>query len=246
MSITSEKDAARDAMRAIKGQTVPSGSETCQSISSTEIPSTPIVEADLDEIIVRGNRRMTVNDLTLLDSSSREIEAKTIVEIGSMDGCSSMVLGRVARDNGGRLYCVEPHPKAKWRQNIADLDLEDWITLIQAESPWIERYIIPREPIDFLLIDGDHRCSRGIADYVFWARFVRAGGRIAFHDIDGGKGVALWVRQAVAICERDDNLASEQGPDYKIRRIARTPAARDRGTIVFEKLAEARPLLGDN
>lgn len=201
-----------------------------------------MLEIALDEIIVRGNRRMTVNDLNLLDSSSRQIEAKTIVEIGSMDGCSSMVLGRVARDNDGRLYCVEPHPKGRWFQNILDLGLKPWVTLIQAESPWIDPALVPAEPIDFLLIDGDHRCSRAIADYVFWVRFVRSGGWIAFHDIDGGKGVALWVRQAVEICERDDNLACEQGPDYKIRQIARTPESRDRGTIIFEKLAEARPL----
>ncbi len=197
-------------------------------------------EIGLDEIIVRGNRRMTVHDLNLLDKSSREIGAKTIVEIGSMDGCSSMLLGRVARDGGGRLYCVEPHVKSRWRQNIADLALGPVVTLIEAESPWISPGLLPSWPIDFLLIDADHRCSRAIADYVFWARFVRAGGRIAFHDIDGGKGVALHIREAVAICERDDNLGSEQGPDYKIKQIARTPEARDRGTVVFEKLTEAR------
>jgi len=203
-------------------------------------------EVGFDEIIVRGNRRMTIHDLNLLDSSSRQIEAKTIVEIGSMDGCSSMVLGRVARDNGGRLYCVEPHPRGRWIQNILELGLKPHVTLIQAESPWIDPALLPAGPIDFLLIDGDHRCSRAIADYVFWARFVRAGGRIAFHDIDGGKGVAVWIRQAVEIAERDDNLANEQGLDYKIRQIARTPEARDRGTIVFEKLAEARPLLKED
>jgi predicted O-methyltransferase YrrM len=192
----------------------------------------------IEEIVARGNRRMTANDLTLLDRSSREIDAKTIVEIGSMDGCSTMVLGRVARDAGGMLYCIEPFPKARWAQNILDLDLKPWVTLVQAASPWIRPSLVPPEPIDFLLIDGDHRCSRAIADYVFWARFVRAGGRIAFHDIDGGKGVALWVRQAVEICERDDNLSCEQGADYKIRLLQRTPPARDRGTIVFEKLGE--------
>ena len=195
-------------------------------------------EATIEEIIVRGNRRMTAGDLNLLDGSSREIVAGTIVEIGSMDGCSSMVLGRVARDNGGRLYCVEPRPRGRWRRNIAELGLESVVELIQAMSPWIDPALLPPGPIDFLLIDGDHRCSRAIADYVFWGRYVRAGGRIAFHDIDGGKGVAAGIREAVAICERDDNLGGEHGADYNIRQIARTPAANNRGMIIFEKGVE--------
>jgi len=194
------------------------------------------------EISVRGNRRMTTDDLELLDRTAREIGAKTIVEIGSMDGCSSMVLGRVAKDNGGMLWCVEPYPKGKWFAYIKELDLESNVTLIRAASPWLDWRMVPA-PIDFLLIDGDHRCSRAICDYVAFGRLVRAGGRIAFHDIDGGKGVALYIRQAVEICERDDNLNSPQGPDYKIRQIARTPEARDRGTIVFEKLAEANLII---
>jgi len=198
-------------------------------------------EITLDEIIVRGNRRMTGHDLRLLEKHALATHAKTIVEIGSMDGCSSMVLGHVAKKNGGRLYCVEPYPKGKWRANINDLGLEDCVTLIQAESPWIKPEEIPPTPIDFLLIDGDHRCSRAITDYVFWARFVRNGGRIAFHDIDGGKGVAQYIREAIAICERDDNLKSPQGPDYKIGEIERTPPARDRGTVVFGKYTAEKP-----
>lgn len=199
------------------------------------------VRPDYQEICIRGNRRMTTDDLELLNKTARQIGAKTIVEIGSMDGCSSMVLGRVAQDNGGMLTCIEPHPKGKWFANMKELDLKlgENVLLIQAASPWLDWSKVPA-PIDFLLIDGDHRCSRAICDYVAFGRLVRAGGRIAFHDIDGGKGVALYIRQAVEIAERDDNLNSPQGADYKIRQIARTPAARDRGTIVFEKLAEAQ------
>lgn len=196
---------------------------------------------DFNDVLIRGNRRMTLHDLELLDTTSRAIDARMIVEIGSMDGCSSMLLANVARDNNGRLYCIEPFPKLRWRQNIADLQLGPYVALIESACPWLDWNLIP-SPIDYLLVDGDHRCSRAITDYVAMGRFVRAGGRIAFHDIDGGKNVAAWVREAIAICERDDNLGSPQGSDYRIRPIARTPEAHDRGTIVFEKLAEARPL----
>jgi predicted O-methyltransferase YrrM len=201
--------------------------------------ATTDADVTIDEIIVRGNRRMTIGDLTLLDQSSRQIGANTLVEIGSMDGCSSMVLGRVARDNGGALHCYEPRPKGRWRQNIKDIGLEDCVIMHPAASPWIPRQWLPDSPVDFVLIDGDHRTTRAITDYVFWARFVRPGGRIAFHDIDGGKGVAAFVRAAVDLCATDDNLNHEQGPDYLIHEIARTPAARDRGTIIFEKSADS-------
>jgi len=193
----------------------------------------------IEEIIIRGNRRMTIHDLNLLDQHARAIEAKTLVEIGSMDGCSSMVLGQVARDNHGELWCYEPRPKGRWFQNIKDLDLTANVFMRQAASPWIPQKWLPDKPVDFVLIDGDHRTTRAITDYVFWARFVRPGGKIAFHDIDGGKGVAAFVRRAVSLCVTDDNLKNEQGPDYEIREIARTPEARDRGTIIYEKVADS-------
>jgi predicted O-methyltransferase YrrM len=216
----------------------PETSTSCPSVR--DYSTTPSVEPTLDEIIVRGNRRMTVHDLTLLDQHARSIGAKTLVEIGSMDGCSSMILGRVARDNRGNLYCYEPRPKGRWFANIRELDLENHVYMIQHASPWIPREHLPiASPVDFVLIDGDHRTTRAITDYVFWARFVRPGGLIAFHDIDGGKGVAAFVRTAVSLCVTDDNLKNEQGPDYRIHEIARTPEARDRGTIIFEKRADS-------
>jgi predicted O-methyltransferase YrrM len=194
---------------------------------------------DYNDILQRGNRRMTAQDLALLERQARRIGARTLVEIGAMDGCSTLLLGTLAREYGGRLTSVEPRPRGRWRENVAAYGLADVVVSVRAFSPWIERSAVP-VPIDLLLIDGDHRASRALADYVFWGRFVRAGGVIAFHDIDGGKGVAHWIRAAVAIAERDDNLACEQGPDYRIRPIDRTPEARDRGTVAFEKDAEAQ------
>jgi predicted O-methyltransferase YrrM len=198
------------------------------------------MQVDYNDIMARGNRRMTRADLELLWSSCEATAARTIVEIGSMDGCSTMLLGLWAAEQEGKLYSVEPRPKNKCLGNIREYGLESVVVRIAAFSPWIERSDVPC-PIDLLLIDGDHRTSRAIADYIFWGRFVRKGGRIAFHDIDGGKGVAADIRAAVAICERDDNLHSEQGPDRLIRQVARTPLARDRGLIVYEKGAEAEP-----
>ncbi len=195
---------------------------------------------DLADIIVRGNRRMTENDIKLLLESCERTAAKTVVEIGSMDGCSTLALGCWLGPRGGQLFCVEPRPTARWAQNIQDYSLKDCVRLLRYYSPWVPLAEVPW-PIDLLLIDGDHRTSRAIADYVFWGGFVRRGGRIAFHDIDGGKGVGPDIRQAVQIALRDDNLASPQGPDWLLTEVGRTPPANDRGLIVFEKRAQAWP-----
>lgn len=198
---------------------------------------------DLDDVVRRGNQRMTRDDLTLLARhAAAAADGHAIVEIGAMDGCSTMVLGTVAKAAGVPLYTVEPRVRPRWSDNVADYGLSQTVRVLQYYSPWVPLAKVP-SPIDFLLIDGDHRCSRAIADYVWWGRFVRAGGRIAFHDIDGGRGVADWIREAVKICQRDDNLGSEQGPDYKIRQIERTPPANNRGTVCFEK--QAAPLTED-
>jgi predicted O-methyltransferase YrrM len=199
---------------------------------------TPIDYADL---LARGNRRMTEHDLRLLVETCAAVGAKTIVEIGSKDGCSTLAMGLWAKEHGAQLFCVEPVPTGRWLQNVHDLAVASVITPLRYFSPWVPLAEVPC-PIDVLLIDGDHRTSRAIADYIFWGRFVRQGGRIAFHDIDGGKGVAPDIRRAVEICVRDDNLNSPQGPDRLIHQVARTPPSRDRGLVVFEKGTPAEPL----
>ena len=177
---------------------------------------------DYEDIIIRGNRRMHLEDLTLLESSCREISPKNIVEIGSMDGCSSLLFGEIAKEIGAKVTCIEPNPKARWKQNIADYKLEQVVTLIMASSPWIDLSQIP--VIDYLLIDGDHRTRWAIVDYHFFEPYVRSGGRIAFHDYNGMKGVGEWVRRAIDIILEDAPL-KEVGHNN----------TKDRGVIVFEK-----------
>jgi len=178
---------------------------------------------DWTDIIVRGNRRMLASDLDILHGTAMAVKAKTIVEIGSMDGCSSMCLGLVAKETDGSLYCIEPSPKARWKQNIKDLFLTDYVTLIMAESPWVDTRMIPK-PIDYLLIDGNHKTRWCLVDYHFWERFVRPGGMIAFHDYNGAKGVGDWIRRALDIIIEDDDLIEVVSNNTK-----------DRGTIVFQK-----------
>ncbi len=172
--------------------------------------------------------RLSIADAKILYNTALDIDAKTILEIGSMDGCSSMVFGEVCKLTGGHLYCLEPNPKTRWKANMERLGLSDYAVTIMKASPWVDPKLIP-QPIDYLLIDGDHRTAWTIMDYRFWEPYVRQGGVIAFHDWTGAKGVAAWVQRAVGIILEDDADGLEE--------IARDESS-NRGIIVFKKTAD--------
>lgn len=171
--------------------------------------------------------RITVQDADLLFETSMFIQAKNILEIGSADGCSTMVFGSVAREMGGKLQCIDPHPKKQWAWNVERLQLQEWVEMIKGSSPWIPLNLI-RQPIDYLFIDGDHRTRWAMVDYHYWSRFVRIGGRIAFHDWGDQHEAGKCVREAVEIILRDD-------AEKVLKKIGETKTT-SRGTVVFEKV----------
>ena len=199
----------------------------------SEIEIQEITQEQYVDILNSCGGRLSINDARILYHTALEIDAQTIVEIGSMDGCSSMVFGYVCIQTGGHLYCIEPNPKGKWKANMQRLGLYNYATSIMKSSPWIDPTktgFSPGEtPIDYLLIDGDHRTRWTIADYHYWEPYVRTGGVIAFHDWTGAKGVGAWVQRAVEIILEDDEDGLEE--------IARDESS-NRGIIVFRKTAD--------
>lgn len=151
---------------------------------------------DFKNIILRGNRRLSHTDCELLYKTASEIKAKTLFEIGSADGTSSIILGTIAKENNGNLYCIEPKPTARFKGNLEQLELQNNVQLITIYSPYIDINLIPNE-IDFLFIDGDHHTKQVVLDYLYWEKFVRIGGRIAFHDIANVGTYANQVSNAI-------------------------------------------------
>jgi hypothetical protein len=204
-----------------------------------------ITQEEYEDILGSCGGRLSINDARILYNTAMEIDAQTIVEIGSMDGCSSMVFGYVCMQTGGHLYCLEPNPKTRWKANMERLGLADCATTIMKSSPWVnptDIAPIAREgmrvgltgavlmpPIDYLLIDGDHRTRWTLADYHYWEPYVRTGGVIAFHDWTGAKGVGAWVQRAVEIILEDDQDGLEE--------VARDESS-NRGIIVFRKTVD--------
>jgi len=143
-------------------------------------------EHALQQIIDQSNRRISVPDLQMLGRVCDAVGAATILEIGSADGGSSVVLGSKAQERGGRLYCIEPQPKQRMVDNMIEHGLRDSYTLIAAASPWLgeKEKLVPAE-IDLLFIDGRHDVRWALIDYHYFSPRVRTGGAIVFHDTGG-------------------------------------------------------------
>lgn len=178
-----------------------------------------------DKISEMGGGLQDATEATILYDTASEILAQNIVEIGSMYGTSSMALGTVAKEQGGHLQCIDPWARGKWYRNIAEMELREYVTMIHAFSPWIDMSQI-NLPIEYLLIDGEHKTRWCLADYHYWSAYVRPGGRIAFHDYKDAGKAGFHVKRAVEIILEDDA--------DNLKEIVRNETSKW-GIIVFEK-----------
>ena len=74
--------------------------------------------------------------------------------------------------------------------------LEQNVHLFYGESPWTT---IPFASggVDFLFIDACHETENVIADFCFYKRYLKTGGKVAFHDWGlGTEGTTPKVRKA--------------------------------------------------
>ncbi|MCM8787820.1 MAG: class I SAM-dependent methyltransferase [Candidatus Omnitrophica bacterium] len=121
-----------------------------------------------------------------------------VVEIGSWLGKSSVVLAKAVKKKKGFLHCIDPFDasgdsfskdsystknfdlKEKFLSNIKKAKVEKYVKLIPKKSQdAIKEW---NSPIDFIFIDADHTYSNVKEDFIFWSKFLKVGGYIAFHD----------------------------------------------------------------
>lgn len=199
----------------------------CLSSLTPEAVAAAVREAGsawIGRAIADGNRRLLRGDAELLLRACAATRARRILEIGSMDGGSSIILGCWAQRHDAHLWCVDPKPTGRWHDNIARWGLAEAVTMIAAASPWVNGRA-PDE-LDVLFIDGDHRTRWALVDYHYWFPRVRPGGIILFHDWCGQKGVKQWVRRAIDIIMEDDAPRLDE--------FGRSEGS-DRGCIAFIK-----------
>lgn len=113
---------------------------------------------------------------------------RCVVEIGVAEGASALALREVIASDGS-LYLIDPYHLSRVplinAQRRAAKEAVSRSKL--GKVSWIEKFSFDavkswNRPIDFLFIDGDHEETCVIRDWNEWSRFVRPGGRVAFHD----------------------------------------------------------------
>jgi hypothetical protein len=144
---------------------------------------------------------LTEEQARLLFDTAQELpEHPLLVEIGSHQGKSTVVLAAAARALGGQVVAVDPFvegrlfggvtTRTKFERNIATSGLAETVQLVpdystRARPGWTRS-------IDYLYIDGKHDYWT-LADDLKWAAHLPAGAPILVHDCYSSIGVTLGV-----------------------------------------------------
>lgn len=149
---------------------------------------------------------VAANQGKLLNILARSIGAKSILEVGTLGGYSTIWLARAA-GQGGRVVSLEldAHHAKVARDNIAFVGLQDVVEVRQGRAVDLLPVLAAEggAPFDMVFIDAD---KPGNPDYFTWAlKMTRPGGLIVVDNV---------VRGGAVIDENGD--ASVQG----VRRLA--------------------------
>lgn len=174
----------------------------------------------------------------LYDEAARLGPGDSVVEIGSHQGRSTVVLAGVARRVGARVFAVDPFvegrlfgglsTREKFERNIGAAGVAEAVTLLptyskDARAQWSQE-------IQLLYIDGKHDYW-SFTDDLRWRRHLRPGGRILVHDSFSSIGVTLGILTRILLSSdirylrRSDSMAL-----FELGR----PSLADRRRIVAE------------
>ena len=149
---------------------------------------------------------LTVNEAIELYELARSVPDRepVVVEIGSWQGKSTVVLGKGLKDKeGAALCCVDPFNAAgdpsseedyrqrrnetgpvlreRFSDNLARNGVGGLVEVLQGYSHDVVKGF--ERPIDLLFIDGDHDYPSVLADFRDWTPMVVEGGLICMHDV---------------------------------------------------------------
>jgi predicted O-methyltransferase YrrM len=112
----------------------------------------------------------------------------TLAEIGVAEGVSALAL-REAMSPDGTLYLIDPFHLSRLRRlNFTKRAAHKIVsTCPRGKVIWTEKFSHDvakdwKEPLDLIVIDGDHSENGVQDDWNNWSRFVKPGGVAIFHD----------------------------------------------------------------
>jgi predicted O-methyltransferase YrrM len=148
--------------------------------------------AEIPGWLTEGQARM------LWDAVQRLEPGSTVLEIGSHQGRSTVILGQAARGVGAKVIAVDAFvggrmfggatTRDRFEANIAAAGLTDIVELVVGYSTKL-RPSWDRE-IDLLYVDGKHDYWT-YTDDLRWSEHLAAGGEILVHDCFSSIGVTL-------------------------------------------------------
>lgn len=160
----------------------------------------------------------------------------TVVEIGSHQGRSTVVLGEAMRRRGGTVIAIDPFiegrlfggpsTRQKFERTVAENRLQDQVSLRPARSTELRPDW--SEPFDLLYIDGKHDYWT-VTDDLRWADLLPEGAAVVVHDSFSSIGVTLAILRHVLFA---DHLAYETRSDSQAVFRRRRPTRADRIRIL--------------
>lgn len=182
---------------------------------------------------------LTEAQARLLWDTARELgPGSLLVEIGSHQGRSTVVLGSAVAATGGRVVAVDPFVDGrlfggsstgdKFRHNVAAAGLDDTVELLQEYSTRARRTWT--RSFDHLYIDGKHDYWT-LSDDLRWASHLPEGAPVLIHDCYSSIGVTLGVLRHVL---PSTSLAYERREGSLALFRTRRPSSQDRARILRE------------
>lgn len=164
--------------------------------------------------------------------------AARLVEIGSHQGRSTVVLGEAARRLGGRVIAIDPFvegrlfggptTKDRFTENVSAAGLDGVVELVEGYSTRLRPAW--SRPFDYLYIDGKHDYWT-LSDDLRWAEHLPEGASVLIHDCYSSIGVTLGILAHVLPGKR---LRYERrAGSLALFRVGR-PSLRDRLRILEE------------
>lgn len=147
---------------------------------------------------------LTEDQARLLWDEAVRLPAPTMVEIGSHQGRSTLILAAAGHRTGGRVVAVDPFvegrlfgglsTKEKFRRNIVSSGLDDVVELVEDYSTRLRPSW--RRAFDYLYIDGKHDYWT-VSDDLRWADLLPEGAPVLVHDSYSSIGVTLGILRHV-------------------------------------------------